>query len=57
MPLKKQTMISWNVNGLRAVKKKGFVDVVKGIGADIFAVQETRVQSEQLSDGLKNING
>jgi exodeoxyribonuclease III len=50
-------LISWNVNGLRAVEKKGFVDVVKGIGADIFAVQETRVQSEQLSDELKNIKG
>jgi len=49
--------ISWNVNGLRAVEKKGFVDVVKGLEADIFAVQETRVQSEQLSDELKNING
>ena len=50
-------LVSWNVNGLRAVEKKGFVDVVKGLGADIFAVQETRVQSEQLSDELKNING
>ncbi len=49
--------ISWNVNGLRAVEKKGFVDVVKGIGADIFAVQETRVQSNQLSEELKNIDG
>jgi len=50
-------LISWNVNGLRAVEKKGFVDVVKGLGADIFAVQETRAQPEQLSDELKNING
>ncbi|MBT8351195.1 MAG: exodeoxyribonuclease III [Deltaproteobacteria bacterium] len=50
-------LISWNVNGLRAVAKKGFVDVVQGLGADIFAVQETRVQSEQLSDELKNIDG
>ncbi|MBW2564687.1 MAG: endonuclease/exonuclease/phosphatase family protein, partial [Deltaproteobacteria bacterium] len=50
-------IISWNVNGLRAVEKKGFVDVVKGLGADIFAVQETRAQAEQLSDELKNIYG
>ena len=49
--------ISWNVNGLRAVEKKGFVDIVKDSGADIFAVQETRVQAEQLSDELKNIPG
>jgi len=50
-------IISWNVNGLRAVEKKGFVDIVKESGADIFAVQETRAQPEQLSDELKNING
>ena len=49
--------ISWNVNGLRAVEKKGFVEVVEGSGADIFAVQETRVWPEQLSDELKNIPG
>ncbi len=51
------TFISWNVNGLRAVEKKGFVDIIKESGADIFAVQETRVQSEQMSDKLKNIDG
>ena len=50
-------LISWNVNGLRAVEKKGFVDIVKESGADIFAVQETRVSLEQLSDELKNIDG
>jgi len=50
-------LISWNVNGLRAVEKRGFVDIVKGSGADIFAVQETRLWQEQLSDNLKNIEG
>jgi len=50
-------IVSWNVNGLRAVAKKGFVDIVKGSGADIFAVQETRAWEEQLSDGLKDIPG
>ena len=49
--------ISWNVNGLRAVEKKGFVNIVKDSGADIFAVQETRIRLEQLSDELKNIYG
>ena len=47
--------ISWNVNGLRAVAKTGFVDIVKGSGADIFAVQETRAWPDQLSDELKDI--
>jgi len=50
-------IISWNVNGLRAVEKKGFVDIVNESGADIFAVQETRAQPEHLSDELKNIYG
>jgi len=50
-------MISWNVNGIRAVEKKGFVDILKDLEADIFAVQETKAQKEQLSDDLINIDG
>jgi exodeoxyribonuclease-3 len=50
-------LISWNVNGLRAVEKKGFVDIVQGLGPDIFAIQETKAHPEQLSDTLKQIDG
>lgn len=39
--------ISWNVNGLRAAMKKGFADFFKNIDADIFAIQETKMQEEQ----------
>lgn len=39
--------ISWNVNGLRACMKKGFADFFHKIDADIFAVQETKMQEEQ----------
>ncbi len=49
--------ISWNVNGIRAVEKKGFIDIVTGLDADIFAVQETKAQPDQLSQPLKNIPG
>ena len=52
-----KTFISWNVNGIRALEKKGFVDIVKESGADIFAVQETKIQPEQLSDVLRQIDG
>ena len=52
-----QTMVSWNVNGIRAVEKKGFVDLVKGLSPDIFAVQETKAQPEQLSKDLREIDG
>lgn len=39
--------VSWNVNGLRAVLKKGFVDAFFQFGADIFAVQEIKMQEGQ----------
>lgn len=40
--------ISWNVNGLRACVGKGFMDFVKAEGADIFCVQETKLQEGQI---------
>ena len=39
--------ISWNVNGLRAVAKKGFEDIFAELDADIFAIQETKLQKGQ----------
>jgi len=41
-------MISWNVNGLRAAVKKGFEDAFKDLDADIFALQETKLQEGQI---------
>lgn len=40
-------LISWNVNGLRACMNKGFKDFMDEIDADIFCVQETKMQREQ----------
>ena len=40
--------ISWNVNGLRACVKKGFMDFFNTIDADIFCVQETKLQEGQI---------
>ena len=40
--------ISWNVNGLRAVMKKGFEDVFWGLDADVFCLQETKLQAGQI---------
>ncbi len=42
-------LISWNVNGLRACMNKGFKDFMDNIDADIFCVQETKMQREQAS--------
>lgn len=42
-------LISWNVNGLRAVLNKGFMDFFKEIDADIFCLQETKMQEGQVT--------
>jgi exodeoxyribonuclease-3 len=41
-------LVSWNVNGLRAVLQKGFLDFVKEIDADIICLQETKAQPYQI---------
>ncbi len=46
MQMKK--MVSWNVNGLRAAVTKGFLDVFKDMDADIFCLQETKLQEGQI---------
>ena len=40
--------ISWNVNGLRACVTKGFLDFFKEVDADIFCLQETKLQAGQI---------
>ena len=42
-------LISWNVNGLRAVLGKGFMDYFQQVNADIFSVQETKLQKGQVN--------
>ncbi len=41
-------LISWNVNGLRAVMKKNFMEVFEALDADIFCLQETKLQEGQI---------
>ncbi|MDD6662874.1 MAG: exodeoxyribonuclease III [Bulleidia sp.] len=45
-------LISWNVNGLRACMKKGFADFFTAQNADIFALQETKMQEDQLDESM-----
>ena len=47
-------LISWNVNGLRAVYKKGFEDFFIASNSDIFCIQETKMQEGQLEVKLPN---
>ncbi len=49
--------ISWNVNGIRAVEKKGFAEIVGGFDADIIALQETKASPDQLSTALLQPDG
>ena len=48
--------VSWNVNGLRACVKKGFLDYFKSVDADIFCVQETKLQEGQIELDLEGYN-
>ncbi|MBA2840209.1 exodeoxyribonuclease-3 [Methanococcus maripaludis] len=45
-------MLSWNVNGIRACLKNGFMDFLKRESPDIMCIQETKVQSGQVQLGL-----
>lgn len=54
---KKITIFSWNVNGIRAIQNKGFMEWFKNHGGDIICLQETKAQPEQLDDAVKNIKG
>lgn len=50
-------LLSWNVNGIRAAQRKGFVDWVSQIGPDILCIQETKASPEQLSEELTAMPG
>ena len=41
-------LVSWNVNGLRAVLKKDFQEIFSTFDADVFALQETKLQAGQV---------
>ena len=54
---KQLKLLSWNVNGIRALEKKGFSNWLWGCGADIVMLQETKCSQEQLSDVLRKPDG
>ncbi len=49
-------ILSWNVNGLRAAYKKGFMDIFMTQQPDILCLQETKVQEDQLPSGLRHVD-
>ena len=54
---KKIRILSWNVNGIRAAHRKGFLDWLKKEQPDILCIQETKAHPEQLPDELLNVEG
>lgn len=50
-------LYSWNVNGIRAAEKKGFVEWVTDAQPDILCLQEVKASEDQISNTIKNISG
>lgn len=50
------SIVSWNVNGIRAVEKKGFLDWLNTESPDVLCLQETKARKEQLSKELTEAN-
>jgi exodeoxyribonuclease-3 len=57
MPKQTIKLISWNVNGYRAVMKKDFPSTSLRLDADIVGLQETKLQEAQLTGAMKAIDG
>ncbi|OVE77999.1 exodeoxyribonuclease III [bacterium F16] len=50
-------IVSWNVNGIRACARKGFLEWIADESPDVLAIQEIKVLEEQLDDKLLNVPG
>lgn len=48
-------IVSWNVNGLRAAITKGFYDFFNEVDADLFGIQEIKMQENQVDDNMKKL--
>ena len=55
--MSEQTIISWNVNGIRASVKKGFYDKISQLNPDILCLQETKATTDIVLDLSKEMNG
>jgi exodeoxyribonuclease-3 len=57
MPKQTIKLISWNVNGYRAVMKKAFLSSIRSLDADIVGLQEIKLQEDQLTRTMKAVDG
>ena len=51
----KMKIVSWNVNGIRAISKKNFFEDLKSLNPDILCLQETKAQEDQVAETLANL--
>ncbi|MFT5941084.1 MAG: exodeoxyribonuclease-3 [Sediminicola sp.] len=49
-------LISWNVNGIRAIAKKGFFESVSSLNPDILCLQETKAQGQEVEQTLEKLS-
>ncbi|MFZ6053115.1 exodeoxyribonuclease III [Halocola ammonii] len=50
-------LISWNVNGIRAIAKKNFAEQIEKLNPDILCLQETKAQQDQVVEAIDHVNG
>ena len=50
-------LISWNLNGVRAAIKKGFLDSLQKLNPDVICIQETKAQDDQVLEALTDLKG
>ena len=55
--MKELNLISWNVNGIRAIMKKGFAEQIEELAPDVLCLQETKAQIPDAQKALEAISG
>lgn len=55
--MKPHHLVSWNVNGIRAIIKKGFLESIKEMNPDVLCLQETKAAEEEALETLAALNG
>lgn len=55
--MKEQTLVSWNVNGVRAIVKKGFLEAIRELKPEVLCLQETKSTEEEAQETLGALKG
>lgn len=50
-------LVSWNINGLRAIHRKGFLEMFEALDCDILCLQEIKAEADQLPKALRDVPG